>query len=88
MAYNKVVSKYLCPCCGFNTLEFEPPGSFDICPVCFWEDDNIQFNDPSYWGGANEMSLNEARENFKKFGAKSAKVLHLVRKPLPEEIPT
>ena len=32
------------------------------------------------------MSLNEARENYKKFGAKAEISLRRVRPPLPEEI--
>ncbi len=30
--------KYTCLCCGYKTMS-EERGSFDICPVCFWEDD-------------------------------------------------
>lgn len=29
--------KYACPCCGCLTLDER--GGYDICPVCFWEDD-------------------------------------------------
>lgn len=29
--------KFACPCCGCLTLEER--GGYDICPVCFWEDD-------------------------------------------------
>src|SRR5579885_3179586 len=29
--------KYSCPCCGYKTLDER--GGYDICPVCFWEDD-------------------------------------------------
>lgn len=29
--------KYKCFCCGYMTLEAR--AEFDICPVCFWEDD-------------------------------------------------
>ncbi|WP_035769398.1 CPCC family cysteine-rich protein [Clostridium beijerinckii] len=29
--------KYKCLCCGYMTLETRT--EFDICPVCFWEDD-------------------------------------------------
>ena len=76
--------KYRCPCCGYFTLEDEP-GHFDICPVCRWEDDGVQSDDPNYGGGANTMSLNEARENFKKFGAKSREALKRVRPPIEEE---
>jgi hypothetical protein len=29
--------RFRCPCCGFRTLNER--GGYDICPVCFWEDD-------------------------------------------------
>jgi hypothetical protein len=79
---------YPCPCCGFLTIGEQPPGTFEICSVCFWEDDNVQFDDPDYAGGANKVSLNEARRSFAAFGAKSKEALKFVRKPLPEEIPS
>jgi len=75
-----------CPCCGYLTIGEEPPGTFEICPVCFWEDDNVQFEDPNYAGGANSVSLNQARENFRLFGAVSKEFVNQVRKPLPQEI--
>ncbi|WP_420130666.1 CPCC family cysteine-rich protein [Longimicrobium sp.] len=53
-----------CPCCGFRTMPDEERGSFDICPVCGWEDDRLQYADPDYRGGANEISLNQARAQF------------------------
>ena len=77
--------KYRCPCCNYRTLDDEP-GSFDICPVCYWEDDNIQRDDPDYRGGANDISLHEARENYKKIGAISIEFLEYVRNPLVEEM--
>ncbi|MBS7426825.1 hypothetical protein KHP59_01710 [Virgibacillus sp. 19R1-5] len=49
--------KYTCPCCGYKTLNEEPPGTFEICEICFWEDDYTQFADPDYEGGANAPSL-------------------------------
>lgn len=72
---------YTCPCCGYKTLEEKPPGTFDICPICFWEDDNVQFDDPDYKGGANDVSLKEAQKNFLAFGASERRVLKHVRKP-------
>jgi hypothetical protein len=80
------MTKFECPCCGYITLDEQPPGTFDICPVCFWEDDNYQFENPDYAGGANRVSLNQCRINFKLFGAKEKRVLDLVRKPLDSEI--
>lgn len=55
-------SVHLCPCC--HTYEFSDIGSHEICPVCNWEDDSVQEEDPSYGGGANVMSLNEARKAY------------------------
>jgi hypothetical protein len=76
--------KYKCPCCEFKTLD-SPQGFFDICPVCYWEDDNIQRNDPNYKGGANDISLNDARQNYKNIGAMSSEYLIYVRPPLEDE---
>jgi hypothetical protein len=28
------------------------PGSYEICSVCFWEDDGVQFRWPTIAGGA------------------------------------
>lgn len=78
---------YACPCCRFLTLSEPYCGTFEICPVCFWEDDIVQYNDPEFKGGANQESLNEARKNFEKFGASSTEFAKFVRPPLPEEIP-
>lgn len=78
---------YACPCCGYLTFEEEPPGTFDICPVCGWEDDEVQFRDPGYEGGANSVSLDQAKANFSAIGAIDQESLGSVRKPLPEEIP-
>lgn len=78
---------YPCPCCGFLTLSDDTHFSFEICPVCNWEDDDIQFYNPDFRGGANSQSLNEARINFKKIGASNIKYSKTVRAPLPSEIP-
>lgn len=75
------MDKYACPCCGFLTLSEKPGGTYEICPVCFWEDDPVQLEDPDYRGGANDVSLNEARANFKKMGATERKFVDMVRPP-------
>jgi hypothetical protein len=79
--------RYPCPCCGFVTLTHEPPGSYDICPVCYWEDDPVQFNDPAYEGGANRVNLEQARTNFSAFGASEEVFLQHVRRPTENERP-
>ena len=59
-----MAEKYKCACCSQYTLEDEDFSN--ICPVCKWEDDRLQNDDPDYAGGANEMSLNEAKAAYKK----------------------
>lgn len=78
---------YPCPCCKYLTLKHEADGSYDICPVCFWEDDFVQLKDPDFSGGANKVSLIQARENFLKFGACEEEMVKHVRKPFNYEIP-
>jgi hypothetical protein len=53
---------YDCPCCGQCTLTER--GHYDICGHCGWEDDPVQEELPDRGGGANVVSLNEARRNY------------------------
>jgi hypothetical protein len=78
---------YPCACCGFLTKSEAQSGTFEICPVCNWEDDDVEFNNIDFDGGANEESLREASQIFKKFGVSSQKFIKYVRPPLPDEIP-
>ncbi len=80
-------ARYACPCCGFLTLTEEPPGTYRICGVCWWEDDGVQFRDPNYRGGANKVRLNEARENFAAVGACEPRLTNLARAAAPDEQP-
>ena len=59
---------FTCPCCGNKILEEKPPGTYEICSICFWEDDGVQFDDPDYEGGANAISLKQAQKNYTLFG--------------------
>ena len=52
----------LCPVCG--KYIFSERASYEICPVCGWEDDPVQRKDPSFAGGANMLSLEEARRSY------------------------
>ena len=79
--------RFPCPCCGYLTLDEEPTGTFAICAVCFWEDDNVQFHDPGYEGGANRVSLEQARENFRLHRVSDLRSKAHVRSPRPEEQP-
>ena len=77
---------YNCPCCGYRTLDER--GGSDICPVCFWEDDGQDDQDAEVVrGGPNgSLSLAQARENYRRFGACEESMLENVRPPLPEEL--
>ena len=78
------MKKYKCVCCGNYTINDKPPGTFEICPICFWEDDNVQFDDPDYAGGANNVSLNIAKENYRIIGAITNHCLEHVRKSIDD----
>ena len=52
----------ICPCCGQHY--FSEQGAYEICPVCGWEDDPLQRKDPDFAGGANTLSLNDARGKY------------------------
>lgn len=53
----------LCPVCG--KFYFSEVDSDEICEVCGWQDDKLQKMKPDYSGGANVMSLNEAKQAYK-----------------------
>ncbi len=82
-----MIDKYICPCCGFKTLGEKPPGTYAICPVCRWEDDPVQFDDPNFEGGSNTISLIQARENYHKIGAITIEDMELARPPREDERP-
>ena len=59
--------EFPCPCCGYLVFD-EPPGSYDICPICGWEDDLAQLRFPQMGGGANRVSLLEGQRNVAAYG--------------------
>jgi hypothetical protein len=73
-----------CPCCGHLTFD-EPPGSYSICDICFWEDDAVQLRWPTYAGGANKPSLIESQQNFLRWGAMEERFVRSVRHPSSDE---
>ena len=80
------MTKYKCPCCGYYTFVSKPVGDYNICPVCYWEDDPYQAMDPDEDGMANGVSLNQAKENFKKFGAVTEGLVEFARPPEEDEL--
>lgn len=55
-------NRLACACCESSTISVR--GDYEICPVCGWEDDPVQFDDPAFAGGANRSNLNEARKHW------------------------
>jgi hypothetical protein len=60
-----------CPCCGYRTLLGRH--MYEVCPVCFWEDDETEGADTISEG--NEMTLNQARANFQRLGIVDESIL-------------
>lgn len=77
--------KYKCPCCGHFTFE-KKERAYDICPVCFWEDDPVQYENPTMENGANHVSLATARVNYKHFAACDPEMKKYVRGPKKDEL--
>ena len=61
MTSSNEISRIKCPCCGTTDVD-----EYDICAVCDWENDPVQLWNPDRAGGANRMSLNEARIAYSK----------------------
>lgn len=74
-----------CPCCKFKTLRGR--GQYEICPVCFWNDDGQDEGEAhEVWGGPNrKLSLRQAQTNFAAFGASDEFRKQFVRAPFPDE---
>ncbi|WP_424927531.1 CPCC family cysteine-rich protein [Amaricoccus tamworthensis] len=57
-----------CPCCKLPTLRER--GKFELCMVCWWEDDGQDdAQADEVWGGPNgDYSLTKARKNYQHHG--------------------
>jgi hypothetical protein len=58
-------ARFDCPCCGYRTLDER--AAYDICILCWWEDDGQGDGDAdAVRGGPNRgLSLSAARDNFR-----------------------
>ena len=57
---------YPCVICNFRTLNTK--GEYEICRVCFWEDDGSSVDD---YSNVNSLNVVDAKNNFINFGAVS-----------------
>lgn len=67
---------FACPCCNYLTLPVL--GMYEICEVCFWEDDGIQ--DLDGYSMPNHLFLVQGQENFLKLGACDERAVLFVKK--------
>lgn len=51
-----------CPVCGL--YEFAERDDYDSCDVCHWQNDDLQHKRPDYWGGANELCLDDFKKQW------------------------
>lgn len=77
-----------CPCCKNYTIESDDEVIVEICEVCFWQYDLAAHKQPDLNIGSNGITLNEARGNYKQYGACKKKFADkgLVRKPINQEL--
>ena len=76
-----------CPCCGYRTLTPGRPGSYEVCDVCGWLDDLVGFHYPDTESDYNHVSLREARENVRTFGACAPDAVETTREPTTKRDP-
>jgi hypothetical protein len=77
-------SRYTCPCCGYRTRN-EGPGEYDLCPVCFWEDDGMHDHDAASIDGPNGITLAEGQRRYRRYGTSALDCLGKTRPPTPDE---
>lgn len=73
-----------CPCCGHATLTER--GGYNICPVCFWEDDGSDDASVEILSGPNHITLREGRINVLRIGACDERAREHVRSATAEEV--
>jgi hypothetical protein len=73
--------KSKCACCGYFTIS----EIAETCAVCYWEENIYQEENTDDSDAPNYVSLEEAKINFIKYGAKKPELIDRTRKPYPEE---
>jgi len=79
-----VTEKRPCPCCGHLVFD-QVLGSYPNCPVCAWEEDEVQLRWPSLVAGPSKESLLESQQRFLRSGVAYERMRSFVRPPLDDE---
>ena len=78
------MTKFACPICGHLTIDARY--DWDICPICFWEDDTLVDGDKDATSSANGgMLVSEAQTNYILYGYSHPKHKGHVRPPQQDE---
>lgn len=64
---NTLGAVHQCPACDYFTLPNR--SQYEICPICFWEDDGLDLDRLDVVSGPNHLTLRNARANFQEIGA-------------------
>lgn len=75
--------KYTCFICGFRTLDERC--DWEICPVCFWEDDILVTTEDRTSPANRGMLVSTAQANFIRHGAVHPEFVSNVRPPTSGE---
>jgi Cysteine-rich CPCC len=79
-----MMTNVCCPICGYLTIENRC--DWDICPVCFWEDDVLVVGDKDASSSANGgMFISTAQANYMLYGYSDPKHQAHVRPPNSQE---
>ena len=68
--------RYQCPCCDYYSLTAR--AGFEVCPICYWEDDGQDMDQLDVVSGPNHITLRQGRFNFERIGACDQTAVSLV----------